>query len=95
MAIKNLSSKNVFFAPLNWGLGHATRNLPLIRKFIANNYRIYIAAAGRSKELLMKEVPDCIFVDFPKYPIKYPRSRFFVTIFMVVIYPQMLLAMWK
>jgi uncharacterized protein (TIGR00661 family) len=95
MATKDSSSKNVFIAPLNWGLGHATRNLPLIRKFMANNYKIYIAASGRSKELLMKEVPDCIFIDYPEYPIKYPRSRFFVTRFMLIIFPQMLIAMWK
>jgi uncharacterized protein (TIGR00661 family) len=95
MEIKDSSPKNIFIAPLNWGLGHATRNLPLIRKFMANNFKIIIAATGRSKDLLMKEVPDCIFVDFPDYPIKYPRSRFFVTRFMLIIFPQMLLSMWK
>ena len=87
------SKKKAFIAPLNWGLGHATRLLPLIKYLQAKNYSIYIGAAGRSKEVLQKELHDCNFVDFPKYPIKYPRSRYFVTRFMLIIFPQMLIAM--
>ncbi len=88
-------SKNVFIAPLNWGLGHATRLLPLIRKFLDHDYRVYIGASGRSKELLLKEVPDCIYIDFPEYPIKYSKSHLFVSRFMLVTFPGMLLAMRK
>lgn len=89
------AGKKVFFAPLNWGLGHATRMLPLIRRFLAGGFRVYIGASGRSKTLLAKEVPECIFLDFPPYPITYPRSRFFVTRFMILIFPQMLQAMYR
>lgn len=32
-------SKKILFAPLNWGLGHATRDLPLIRYFMAKYFR--------------------------------------------------------
>jgi len=85
--------KRVFIAPLNWGLGHATRLLPLINYLLAKNYKIYIGASGRSKEVLQQEVSQCTFFDFPEYPIKYPQSRFFVTRFMLIIFPQMLLAM--
>jgi UDP:flavonoid glycosyltransferase YjiC (YdhE family) len=88
-----VSKKKAFIAPLNWGLGHATRILPLIKYLQAKNYSIYIGAAGRSKEVLQKELHDCTFVEFPKYPIKYPHSRFFVTRFMLIIFPQMLIAM--
>ena len=85
--------KKVFIAPLNWGLGHATRLLPLIKYLVAKNYTVYIGASGRSKEILKHEVNECIFVDFPEYPIKYPRSRFFVSRFMLVVFPKMLRAM--
>jgi uncharacterized protein (TIGR00661 family) len=95
MPESDLSSKNIFIAPLNWGLGHSTRILPLIRKFLASGAKVYIGASGRSKDLLKKEVGDCTFVDFPAYPVKYSRTRFFVTRFMLIIFPQMLIAMWK
>ncbi len=91
----DIKIKKVFIAPLNWGLGHATRLLPLIRMFLERDYTVYIGAVGRSKELLLKEVPDCIFIDFPEYPIKYSKSRFFVTRFMLITFPQMLLTMVK
>ncbi len=85
--------RKVFIAPLNWGLGHATRILPLIKLLLAKNYAVYVGASGRSKEVLQQEVRECIFVDFPEYPIKYPQTRFFVTRFMLIIFPQMLLSM--
>ena len=87
--------KNVFIAPLNWGLGHATRLLPLIKYLVEKNYTVYIGASGRSKEILKQEVNKCFFIDFPEYPIKYPQSRFFVSRFMLIVFPNMLLAMKK
>jgi len=87
--------KKVFIAPLNWGLGHATRILPLIKRLLARNFVVYLAASGRSREVLDNEVSGCVYLDFPAYPIKYPRSRFFVTRFMSVIFPQMIIAMQR
>jgi uncharacterized protein (TIGR00661 family) len=87
--------KKIFIAPLNWGLGHATRLLPLIRIFLNQGHAVFIAASGRSENFLKQEVAECTFLNFPEYPIKYPRSRFFVTRFMLIIFPQMLLAMWR
>ena len=95
MSVPNSQKKKVFIAPLNWGLGHATRILPLIKYLQNKNYLVYIGASGRSKEVLQKELDQCIYVNFPEYPIKYPRTRFFVTKFMLIIFPQMLLAMYK
>ena len=85
--------RKVFISPLNWGLGHATRLLPLIKYLLDKNYVVYIGASGRSREVLQQEVKECIFVDFPGYPIKYPQTRFFVTRFMLINFPQMLKAM--
>jgi uncharacterized protein (TIGR00661 family) len=87
--------KKIFIAPLNWGLGHATRDLPLIKAFLARGDKVYIAATGRSLKLLQKEASECVFVDFPQYPIRYPKSGFFLTKFMFVNFPNMLIAMWK
>ena len=37
-----IEKKNILVAPLNWGLGHATRCIPIIKKLIANNYNVVI-----------------------------------------------------
>ena len=81
MSSSDSQKKKVFIAPLNWGLGHATRLLPLIKLLLAKDYEVYIGASGRSKEVLQQEVKQCIFLDFPGYPIKYPQSSFFVSRF--------------
>jgi uncharacterized protein (TIGR00661 family) len=90
-----MKPRRIFFAPLDWGLGHVTRILPLIRRFLQQGDQVYVATRGRALELLSNETPACVFLDFPQYPIRYPRSKYFVTRFMFVTYPQMLLAMWK
>jgi len=88
-------NKKIFISLLDWGLGHACRVLPVIRKFNDEGYSVYIASSGRAKELLKRELTDCHFVDFPRYPVRYPRTRFFVTRFMLVIFPAMLITMWR
>ena len=58
------NSIRIFIAPLNWGLGHATRILPLIREFLRRGDQVYVAAGDRALQLLKTEVTDCIFIDF-------------------------------
>jgi hypothetical protein len=87
--------KTVFISLLDWGLGHATRLLPLIKYLEHKNYIIYIGASGRAREVLRQEVSNCIFLDFPRYPVRYSRSRFFVTRFMLTTFPAMLLTMYR
>lgn len=68
--------KNVLVAPLDWGLGHATRCIPIIRKLLEREVSVIIAGSGRSYELLKKEFPDLTFVNLPGYNITYPRTGF-------------------
>ena len=49
--------KNILVAPLNWGIGHATRCIPIIRKLQEHNFNVIIASSGRSLELLIQEFP--------------------------------------
>jgi UDP-N-acetylglucosamine transferase subunit ALG13 len=48
----------VLFKVLSWGLGHATRSLPLIKQLIAERCDLTIASNGRCLELLRLEVGD-------------------------------------
>jgi hypothetical protein len=50
-------AKTILIAPLNWGLGHATRCIPIIR-LLKNNYIPIIASSdGIALALLRKEFP--------------------------------------
>lgn len=60
----------VIYAVCSWGLGHATRSLPVIRKLIDENNEITIISNGRSLDLLKKELGKNIeYVDIPDYPM--------------------------
>ena len=49
------NKKNILIAPLNWGLGHATRCIPVIQGLLDNGYEPVIASDGIALELLKKE----------------------------------------
>lgn len=65
----------VLVAPLDWGLGHATRCIPIIRELIKRDVVVFIAAGGQVFDLLNKEFPSCVFLRFPGYKIKYSRQK--------------------
>ena len=68
------NSKNVLIAPLNWGLGHASRCIPIIRQQISYGNRVVIASDGASLTLLRKEFPNLESEELPSYNITYPNK---------------------
>ena len=68
--------KRILIAPLNWGLGHATRCIPIINELIKNNFEPIIASDGDALLLLKKEFPELSFIEFPSYRIKYAKKSF-------------------
>lgn len=67
--------QTVLVAPLDWGLGHATRCVPLIHALTNAGYRVLIATDGPQEKLLKNEFPDLHFLKLPGYQIRYSRSR--------------------
>ncbi len=61
----------VLVAPLDWGLGHATRCIPVIRKLIRQGDEVLIASDGKIEKLLKKEFPELTFVFLRGYDVSY------------------------
>lgn len=72
---KNNNSKRVLVAPLDWGLGHATRCIPLIRRLLADGNQVFLAGSGASGHLLRSEFPQLPYAEIPSHPVHYARSR--------------------
>ena len=51
------TNKKILIAPLNWGLGHATRCIPIINALIEEGLEPILAGDGDSLKLLQKEFP--------------------------------------
>ncbi|MFV8321586.1 glycosyltransferase [Flavobacterium sp. LS2R12] len=66
--------KTILIAPLNWGLGHATRCIPIIRALQENNFIPIIASDGIALELLRKEFPNIQTLELPSYQIEYAKN---------------------
>ncbi|TYP77182.1 glycosyltransferase [Aquimarina intermedia] len=66
--------KKVLIAPLNWGLGHATRCIPIINALIKEGLTPVIASDGAALNLLKKEFPDTETKELPSYNIEYSKT---------------------
>lgn len=72
------SGFHVMVAPLNWGLGHAARCIPVIRYLLLKGYRVLLAGDGDSLMMLRREFPSVAYAELPSYGVKYPEDgRFF------------------
>lgn len=66
--------KIILVAPLNWGIGHATRCVPLIEQLKSEGNRVFLASNGRAKAFLQNRFPELPFLpDPPDYNIEYPE----------------------
>ncbi len=66
--------KKVLITPLDWGLGHATRSIPIIRELISRGCSVSIGGSGDSLTLLQKEFPSLTFFELPGYNPIYPSE---------------------
>ncbi len=64
--------KKIMVAPLNWGLGHATRCIPIINALLEHEFEVLIASDGPALHLLQKEFPELESIELPPYRINYP-----------------------
>ncbi len=70
----NIKPKTILVAPLNWGLGHATRCIPIIKNLENLGFIPIIASDGIALQLLKLEFPHLTCLELPSYKITYPKS---------------------
>lgn len=66
--------KRILVAPLNWGLGHATRCIPIIHALLQCKHTPILASNGEALALLRKEFPMLEYVVLPSYHIQYAKK---------------------
>ncbi len=65
----------ILVAPLNWGLGHATRCIPIIQQLLEEKHEVIIAADGYPLRLLQQEFPHLEYIELPSYSIRYGKGK--------------------
>ena len=70
-----IKSSRVLVAPLNWGLGHATRCVPIIRRLLEEGHEVVIAADGYPLQFLRREFPHLEWVEFEGLKVEYADGQ--------------------
>jgi len=65
--------KNILICPLEWGLGHAGRMVPLARRLQELNQNIIFGSGEEHLSFFRGEVPDATYIYFPGFRISYSR----------------------
>ena len=65
------NNRRILISPLDWGLGHASRIIPIINRYIELGDNVIIAGSGLSFELLKKQFPTLHSIEIPSFKMKY------------------------
>ncbi len=77
-------------APLDWGLGHATRCIPIIRALQKKGHEVLIAAEGAQAVLLSTEFPNLEVLPLKGYRITYSRRKWWLPFALLLQLPRLL-----
>ncbi|MBK8879710.1 MAG: glycosyltransferase [Haliscomenobacter sp.] len=83
--------KRILVAPLDWGLGHASRSIAVIKALLAREVDVLLGSYGRPLALLRREFPQLESIELPPYDVKYPTGNIYFNV--AIQLPQILKAM--
>lgn len=87
-------NKRILFAIMGWGLGHATRCIPLIQSLMEDHH-VILASNGLSSILLRQEFPTSTCINYPDYAVKYPRYKIMLLPFITLQIPSIIIKLIK
>ena len=90
-----LAGPRVLVAPLDWGLGHATRCIPIICGLQQQGATVYIAAEGKLKTLLEKELKQVVFLPLAGYNIHYSKDPYWFPFSILLQVPKIMVRIYK
>jgi len=88
-------SPNILISPLDWGLGHATRCIPIIYSLINNGATVFVAAEGAVALLLEKEFSQIKILPLPGYRVRYSRRESFFSLALFLQIPKLLFTVYN
>lgn len=82
-------------APLDWGLGHATRCIPLIRELLDQGADVWLATNGAQATLLKEAFPTLPLLNLPGYQVEYAKTKKGLIFRLLLQVPRILNAIWQ
>lgn len=69
------NTMKILVAPLNWGLGHASRCVPLVRRFMDEGHEVILGGDGESLALLRRHFPKLRYVYLAPLQLRYSAGQ--------------------
>lgn len=90
-----MKKKKILVTPLDWGLGHATRCIPVINELLKRDCEVMLASSGDAFILLQKEFPQLKIFKLPGYNPRYSALNGSMVLKIGAQLPKILKAIFK
>jgi uncharacterized protein (TIGR00661 family) len=88
------TKKIILFSIMGWGLGHATRCIPMINSLLKDN-EVILASNGRALTFLRQEYPKLRCIAFPDYAVMYPKKKNMLLLYLIIQIPSILTKLFR
>jgi len=90
-----MRGKKILVCPLDWGIGHATRCIPVIHALKEAGAEVIVAADRRPFALLQQEFPDLQLIRLPGYEVSYPTETARMALEIVMQSPRLMWSIYR
>ena len=73
----DIQDERILISPLNWGMGHVARCIPLIDLFLKNNNSIFVAGDHFQLSVIRQYFPEIITIEHQGYPFDFGQKASF------------------
>ncbi len=73
MLPSDIYNKRILLSPLNWGMGHVARCIPLIDELLKNGNYLIVAANLQQQQIFKQYFPQLEYLEHSGYPFKFGR----------------------
>ena len=81
--LPSIENQTIFYSVLNWGVGHATRSIPIIKHYLGLGNKVILFSDGEGETMLRDSFSDLTIHTLPSYKIKY-KSKNFLFLFIIL-----------
>ncbi len=88
--MQNFNNKKILITPLDWGLGHTTRCISIIRFFLDKGFSVIVASNSTQKAILQKEFDSVEYLELKGYEIAYTKNKILFPFKLIVQLPKLI-----
>ena len=86
--MQNFNNKKILLAPLDWGLGHTTRCISIIKQLLDKGNSVTVACNDRQKAILIQEFSEIDFLYLEGYNVSYSNNKFYLPFKLIAQLPK-------